>query len=143
MKWRCYANDESPRFFDSQQIEGLLYNLHSMDAALRIVTHLPLQELWGDNGFTTTSRGRWLSHDDIAISLRAGPVQFVVVDIGVSPGWIPVNDCYEFWNREAKAHLAPPGETAQLDEFPDCYCYFASEWQTGTEHPIVVLEKHH
>jgi len=114
-----------------------------MDAALRIVTHLPLQELWGENGFTITSRGRWLAHDDITRFLRTGPVQFVVVDVGVAPRWIEVSDCYTFWKGEAKPHLSSPKEGTPLDKFPGCYCYFASEWQSATERPLVVLERHH
>jgi hypothetical protein len=114
-----------------------------MDAGLRIVTRLPLQELWRDDGFITSSRDRWLTDHDITSSLRAGPVQFVVVNVGESPCWIQIDDCYEFWKEEAKTHLAVPNQGAQLDGFPGSYCYFASEWQGGAEHPIVVLEKHH
>jgi hypothetical protein len=128
--------------FRSQDLQGLSYNVQH-GRLLRIVTRLPLQELWGDNGFTTTSRGRGLTDDDITTSLRAGLVQFVVVNVGVPPCWIQISDCYEFWKQEARAHLAAPGERAQLDTFPGCYCYFASEWQTGAEPPIVVLEKQH
>jgi hypothetical protein len=114
-----------------------------MDAALRVVTRLPLQELWRDDGFITSSRGRWLSEHDIVASLRAGPVQFVVVDVGVSPRWIQISNCNQFWKEEVKTHLAAPNERAQLDRFPDSYCYFASEWRDKFEHPIVVLEKQH
>jgi hypothetical protein len=89
-----------------------------MDASLRIVTHLPLQELWGNKGFTTTSRGRGLTDEDITSFLRAGPVQFVVVDVGVSPGWIALSDCYEFWKREGKAHLVSPGRKSSAQWVP-------------------------
>ena len=53
-----------------------------MDAALKVVTQIPLTELWRDDGFTTTSRVRWLTADDITSLLRAGRVQFVVADAG-------------------------------------------------------------
>lgn len=53
-----------------------------MDTPLKIVTHLPLRELWQDNGSTTTARGSSLSRDGISDLLRVGPVQFVVVDVG-------------------------------------------------------------
>jgi len=114
-----------------------------MDAAVRIVSHLPLQELWGDKGFTTKLRGRWLADDDIASFLRAGPVQFVVINVGMPPRWIQVRDCYDFWKREVRSHLARAEERVHLDRFPGCYCYLASEWQSDAGHPIVVLEKHH
>src|SRR5215469_13005915 len=114
-----------------------------MEAKLKIVTHLPLRGLWRDNGFTTTSRGRWLTQDDIAELLRTGPVQFVVADVGAPLQWIQLHDCYRFWKDEVKPHLAEDSK-AVLDEFPGSYCYFASLWDDGVgATPIVVLEKAH
>lgn len=114
-----------------------------MDANHRIVTHLPLRELWRDDGFSTPSRGKTLTHDDVRQFLASGPVQFVVVDVGAAPRWIPERECFQFWKNEAKPHLAS-ATRASLDEFPDGYCYFATQW-VGRERepPIVVLEKQH
>jgi len=117
--------------------------LGRMDAALKVVTQIPLTELWRDDGFTTTSRVRWLTADDIASLLRAGRVQFVVADVGASPRWIPASDCYDFWKKEAQPHLAAPESRASLDDFPDGYCYFASEWSSRDSTPIIVCERHH
>jgi len=117
--------------------------LGRMDAALKVVTQMPLTELWRDDGFTTTSRVRWLTADDITSLLRAGRVQFVVADVGVSPRWIPLGECYDFWKREAQPHLAAPESRASLDDFPDGYCYFASEWSSQDGAPIIVCERHH
>ena len=47
-----------------------------------IVTHLPLQELWRDDGFSTTARDRSLTEEDVRSLLASGPVQIVVVDVG-------------------------------------------------------------
>ena len=120
------------------------YLLDRMDAALKVVTQMPLTELWRDDGFTTTSRVRWLTADDIRSLLRTERVQFVVADVGVSPRWIPLGECYDFWRKEAQPHLAAPESSLSLDDFPDGYCYFAWEWSNrhGTA-PIVVCEKHH
>ena len=115
-----------------------------MDVSLKVVTRLPLQELWQDNGFTTTARSRSLTREDINSLLRIGPVQFVVADVGTPLRWIELGDCYEFWKAEAKPHLATVGSSATLKDFPEMYCYFASLWDSGdTVGPIVALEKHH
>jgi len=117
--------------------------LGRVDTNLKVVTQIPLAELWRDDGFTTTSRVRWLTADDITILLRTGRVQFVVADVGASPRWIPLGQCHDFWKRDALPHLAAPESRASLDDFPDSYCYFASEWSSKDGTPIIVCEKHH
>jgi hypothetical protein len=113
-----------------------------MDAYLRVVTQLPLCELWRDDGFSTTTRGKSLTFDDVRDFLGSGTVQFVVADVGVAPRWIPASECFDFWKDEVKPHLAS-GTKAALDGFPGWYCYFASQWEEGTTAAIVLLEKHH
>jgi hypothetical protein len=113
-----------------------------VDAKLRIVTQLPLRELWRDDGFSSVTRGKSLTHDDVREFLTSGPVQFVVVDVGLAPRWIPTSECFDFWKNEAKPHLAS-GTKAFLDGFPGGYCYFASQWEAQTTVPIVLLEKQH
>lgn len=115
-----------------------------MDAALRIVTRLPLQELWREDGFTTQERGRSLALEDVRGLLRLGRVQFVVVDLGYSPRWIPIQECYEFWKNDAQTHLASPNAELCLEDCPDGYFFIASEWSgRDAGAPIVVLEKCH
>ena len=113
-----------------------------MDAHLRVVTQLPLRELWRDDGFSTTTRGKFLTFDDVREFLASGTVQFVVADAGVAPRWIPASECFDFWKNEAKPHLASDTK-AVLNEFPGGYCYFASQWEGETTAPIVLLEKSH
>ncbi len=114
-----------------------------MDAKLRVVTHLPLQELWRDDGFLTTARDQSLTEEGVRKLLASGPVQFVVVDVGAAPRWIPLKDCFAFWKGEVQPHLAEE-QRAFLDEFPSAYCYFASLWNgADAATPLIVLEKHH
>lgn len=114
-----------------------------MDEAFKIVTKLPLSNLWRDDGFTIGSRIRSLTAENIATLLRLGRVHFVVADVGASPRWIPPNECHEFWKGELRPHLAAPDIKGTLDAFPGGYCYFASEWGDGDEAPIIVCERHH
>ena len=115
-----------------------------MDAEFRIVTRLPLEQLWRGSESAVGTRRRALSADDIVRLLRQGTVEFVVADVGQKPRWIAPSDCYEFWKAEVKSHLATGESRIVLDNFPDAYCYFASEWgTTKSASPIVVLERHH
>ena len=54
---------------------------------------------------------------------------------------IPVDKCYEFWEREVKPHLLRPHGKVDRSRLPDEYAYLASEWLGHIEVPIVLLEK--
>lgn len=115
-----------------------------MDAHLKIVTQLPLLELWRNDGFTSRSRGGGLSQDEISSLLRMGKVQFVIADIGGHLKWIPMDQCYDFWKTEVQPRLAEPTTKVALEDFPENYCYLASEWGGNEEmRPIILIEKHH
>jgi hypothetical protein len=115
-----------------------------MNAALKIVTRLPLQELWRNDGFATTSQIRSLKAEEIVGLLRVGRVQFVIADVGTLPQWITPAEGYDFWKSEAEPHFADPELRVNLDKFPGGYCYFASEWSSDDKTiPVVVCEKHH
>jgi hypothetical protein len=110
-----------------------------VDPKLRIVTQLPLRGLWRDTGSVQAFRGRPLSSADIRDLLREDPVQFVVVDIGLKPRWIGLDDCYRFWMDEVQPHLAEPDAKVTNN---GVYCYWAFEWHSDeVGSPIVVLEQ--
>lgn len=114
-----------------------------MDARLRIIIQLPLRELWREDGFSTTQRGKSLRVEDVRELLTSGPVQFVVGDVGTAPRWVSARECFHFWKNEVEPQLAS-GEAARLDAFPGGYFYFATLWESPqAEKPIIVLEKHH
>ena len=113
----------------------------SVHQTLKIVTQLPLRGLWTDTGSIRASRIRPLSSSDVRDLLRQDPVNFVVVDVGVKPRWIPRDDCYRFWMDEVQHRLLDPDPKAGTGDMPYLYCYRASEWQSEEiDAPIVVLE---
>lgn len=109
----------------------------------RIVSQTPLHELWNDRGVESEKELRELNAADIAGLLRVGKVQFVVADVGSPLKWVPVDECYGFWKSEVKHHLADPAADNYLGDFPNDYCYFASEWETQGGEPIVLLLMSH
>jgi hypothetical protein len=108
----------------------------------RVVTRLPLNELWDDNGPLIAKRRRDLTHDDISDLLRAGPVRFVVANIPDPLRWVPSAECFQFWKSEAKARVGNPAGV-YLENHDDGYCYFASEWAEDNGPPIVLLSLAH
>ncbi len=113
-----------------------------MDLSRRVVTRIPVDELWTDVDVLNARRTRYLQHEDIRLLLRAGPVRFVVADVGDKLNWIEADCTYSFWHHEAKPHLNSE-QTGRLDDYPDEYFYFASEWLDSTGARIILLEKYH
>jgi len=109
----------------------------------RIVSQMPLHELRNEHGVVSATELRELNASDIAELLRAGKVRIVVADVGSQLKWIPLDECYGFWKSEVKNHLADPAGENYLENFPDEYCYFASEWESEVGEPIVLLMKSH
>ncbi len=91
----------------------------------------------------STIKIRDLGPSDIADLMRSSMVQFVVADVGEPYEWIPNNERFDFWKDEVRAHLAAPESKAVLEDFPDEYCYFASEWKSYDGDTIILLSKTH
>jgi hypothetical protein len=114
-----------------------------MQAKYCLVTKLPLQELWDKHGVIKAERLRPLSTADMRELLRGGPVIFVIADVGRKLYWVPEDRCFYMWKKEVQPHLSQPDKRVALEEFPDDYCYFASEWSINGGPRYVLLERHH
>jgi hypothetical protein len=116
-----------------------------MEASQKLVVTIPLQTLWHENGEPISARVGTLSSTDIAELLRAGPLRFVVADVGMPLQWIPVNQCFEFWKAKVKHNLCDAGKKIPLDAYPESYCFSASLWKNtkSAAEGVVLLEKHH
>ena len=114
-----------------------------MDPQQKIVSKLPLEQIWAGSRLISTIKIRDLGSTEIVELLRAGVVRFIVADVGLPLEWIPNNERYDFWKDELRPHLANPDEKRSLDSFPDNYCYFASEWKSYDNKVVVLLTKSH
>ena len=107
------------------------------------ISQLPVDEIWAGDRLVSSIKVRDLHHSDIVDLLRKDTVRFVVADLGQPYHWIPNNERYDFWKDEVKAHLASPESPSALQDFPDEYCYFASEWKSYDGEVIILLSKAH
>jgi hypothetical protein len=108
----------------------------------RIVTKLPLAELWDESGPLTGDRLRTLDQSSLAELLRTGPVQFVVADCGLQLRWIPTEQRFEFW-KAVQPQIADPSKPMYLKQFSKETAYIASEWCGRSGEPLILLETHH
>jgi hypothetical protein len=117
-----------------------------MNPDQRVVTQIPLAELWTERGRLPAARVRPLDRAELVALLHGGAVQFIVADPGHPLRWIPQVECYVFWKAEVRAHLvSDPGRPFDIYHFPEGYAYVASEWaaEDPASRPIVLLERHH
>jgi hypothetical protein len=114
-----------------------------MHPSQRVITAIPLVELWNDQGVIESHRVGFLDQHSLRNLLRRGSVRFVVADVGEKPVWIAEDTCYGFWKSEVQQHLADPEKPVVLDSYPNSYCFNASEWSVVEGTPIVLLEKNH
>ena len=115
-----------------------------MEWSKRIITQLPLAQLWTGEGPVGASRGRTVGEAELAALLRRGPLRFVVADVGKAPHWRTEADCFAFWKSEVRPRLVRADATSwRLEDYPGEYCYRASEWTGAPGTPIVVLEACH
>lgn len=114
-----------------------------MDFAQRIVTCLPLTELWTSKGPLDARPTERVGAAEIAQHLQDG-ASFVVADVGKPLRWISAPDRFSFWKTEVKGRLVPRDvERFSIEDYPDSYCYMAISWRGAPSTPIIVLEIHH
>jgi hypothetical protein len=113
-----------------------------MDPTQRIVTKLPIAELWNEHGIVAAIRQRRLDAAGIRNLLRRTSVHFAVANCGAPLRWIPPSESFSFWKHEVGPHL-PEASAPRLDNFAGGYCYFASEWITADGGSVIVLEMAH
>ena len=109
----------------------------------RVVTHLPLDTLWDQNGRETPAvKQRALTGQDIKDLLRAGGVRFVVADGGYPLRWIAHHEVFTFWKHEVQPHLYDETRL-YLADYPNEYFYWPSEWRSHSGETIILLERAH
>jgi hypothetical protein len=114
----------------------------------RVVSSLPLAELWDSAGPIAARRGPRVGDPDIRALFRgAEAVQFVVADAdGTPPRWVPVAEARGFWMLEVRPRIVPADAVRfDYDLYPGCYCYVATHWTRDAQgaSPIVLLERYH
>jgi len=114
-----------------------------MNFSDKIVTSIPLDFIWTEQGKVHVTRGSYLTIDDIKQLLNKTIVQFVVADVGQELKWVDKSECFDFWKREVKRHLAHGPDKIDLTAYPNHYAYLASGWTGESESPIILLEKVH
>ena len=114
-----------------------------MDIAKKIITQLPLEELWNEKGDLNAQRVlTGLNAAGVIEMIKAGAT-FVVANGGQPPRWIDPAHRFEFWKSEVKPRLADYDQPIFLERYLGEYCYIASKWRLPDGLSVVVLEMKH
>lgn len=117
-----------------------------LNPAERIVTQMPLERLWDDQRELTYVRGSGVGSERIRELLRTGRVRFVVAYCGEKLRWIQQEDLHRYWKTVVQPHLVEPTESELgrcLEDFPDEFCFIATEWGDADQVPVILLEMQH
>jgi hypothetical protein len=118
-----------------------------MDPAKRLITTLPLRELWDDRGNVSAERIRDLGREDVRQLSRGGiEPRFVVADIGQPLVWVDREHRYNVWKDEVAPRLVEPSDADMgfaLDDFPEGRAYLVSEWRLADGSTAIVAEAAH
>ena len=115
-----------------------------MKTSDRQVITLPLTELWDDSGPVPAEKERQLSRDDLRVLLRSGPIRFVIADVGSKLRWVDHDQCWSFWQTEARDRVTDPGrEALNSCASYDGLCYIATQWHLTSGESVVLLEAIH
>jgi hypothetical protein len=88
-----------------------------VDPGLRIVTRLPLTELWNAEGPVAAVELGALSEEEVRAKLRLGAVG-VVASGGKPLRWLRGAELFEWWKVEARPRLVEPERTRRYDVPP-------------------------
>jgi len=108
----------------------------------RIVTKLPLTELWDETGALPGERIRYVDENLIRGLMGTGQVQFIVADCGAKLNWIPMQERFEFW-KVIRPQVADAGRPIHIERFPNQTAYIASEWHGRSGECLILLEMNH
>jgi len=114
-----------------------------MRHADKIVTEIPLKQIWTDTGDLSTVRNRYLGKSEIKEMIKNIQTPFVVADVGQKLIWIDKEKTFDFWKNEVEKHLVLDHNHIDIGNYPDHYAYIASEWLNEDSNAIIVLEKTH
>jgi hypothetical protein len=109
----------------------------------KVITRIPLTELWDEAGLASFERKRFLRGDEIKQSIAAEDIHFVLADVSQPLKWIGKQEKFNFWKSELKEHLCEnPIKGCHLEDFKDDYFYFASLWTSNIQ-KVILVEKYH
>ena len=109
----------------------------------RIVTTIPLEQLWTEVETLPHERQEYLNEQDVQDLLQTGNVPIVIASCGLKLTWITPQEALAKFKREIKGHIVTNPDSIVLQDYEDEWCYLASLWNNTLEERVLLLETYH
>jgi hypothetical protein len=109
----------------------------------RIVTKIPLEELWTESAILSYHRQQYLTESQVLHLLLDGNIAISEASCGLKLSWIASENALEFFKKQIKGHIANDPNRIILEEYEDDWCYLASEWVDAQGKKVILLETYH
>jgi DNA-binding helix-hairpin-helix protein with protein kinase domain len=109
----------------------------------RIVTKIPLEELWTETENLPHQRREYLTERQVQDLLLQGNVAIVIASCGLKPSWIMPQSAFSKFKNEIKGHIVNDFDRIVLEEYEDEWCYLASLWTDTQDRKVLLLETLH
>lgn len=141
---RSEKRKHASRHRQAERVDGRKHAIGEHNTSrYRVVSSLPLRELWDDSGPLVARSSGYASLGQVRDIVSSSPVTFVLADAGMALVWIPARETFRFWKTQARFRIATPGEPIRLEDFPGQYAYLASIWELSDGKVVVALERQH
>jgi hypothetical protein len=114
-----------------------------MTQAQRIVTKIPLDELWNDSAMLTYERQEYLTERQVQELVSKGEIAVAEASCGLKLSWVSPNSTLEFFKKQVKGHVVNDPDRIILADFEDEWCYLASLWGDAEGRKVILLETYH
>ena len=114
-----------------------------MTQAQRIVTKIPLDELWNDSAMLAYERQEYLTERQVQDLVFKGDIAVAEASCGLKLSWVSPNSALEFFKKKVKGHIVDDTDRIILTDYEDEWCYLASVWVDANGQKVILLETYH
>ena len=109
----------------------------------RIVTKIPLEELWTDSAILSHKRQKYLTERQAFDLILASKTPIAIASCGLRLSWIQPNDTLNAFKQQIRGRIVNDPDRIVLEEYEEEWCYLASEWVNAEGGKILLLETFH
>jgi len=109
----------------------------------RIVTNLPIDELWTDSAILEYERKEYLTERQVQEIILQGKIAVVEASCGLKLSWVSPDQTLDFFKSKVKGHVADDPKIISLADFESNWCYLPSKWVNLDGQEVILLETYH